>query len=56
MKEPVPKDYRPQYWEDNILKIFWGKFQTEDDYYAYTEKHRDEIIKILDEIEKNEGK
>lgn len=52
MKEPVPKDYRPQYWEDSILKIFWGKFQTEDDYYAYTEKYRDEIIKILDEMEK----
>lgn len=52
MKEPVPEDYRPQYWEDSILKIFWGKFQTEDDYYAYTEKYRDEIIKILDEMEK----
>ena len=56
MKEPVPEDYRPQYWEDSILKIFWGKFQTEDDYYAYTEEHRDEIIKMLDEMENAEGK
>ena len=56
MKEPVPKDYRPQYWEDSILKMFWGKFQTENDYYAYTEKYRDEIIKLLDEMENNEGK
>ena len=56
MKEPVPKDYRSQYWEDNILKVFWGKFETEDDYYAYTEKYRSEILKILDDMEKDSGK
>lgn len=43
--------YNPQLWECEIPKMFWGKFQYEDDYYAYAEEHRDEIIKMLDEME-----
>lgn len=55
----VNGEYKPQLWECEIPKMFWGKFQYEDDYYAYAEEHRDEIIKMLDEMEnaeKNEGK
>ena len=48
--------YNPQLWECEIPKMFWGHFQREDDYYAYAEEHRDEIIKMLDEIENAEGK
>ena len=52
----VNGEYKPQLWECVIPKMFWGKFQYEDDYYAYAEEHRDEIIKMLEEAENNEGK
>ena len=52
----VNGEYKPQLWECEIPKMFWGKFQYEDDYYAYAEEHRDEIIKMLDEMENAESK
>ena len=52
----VNGEYKPQLWECEIPKMFWGKFKYEDDYYAYAEEHRDEIIKMLDEMENVEGK
>ena len=48
--------YNPKLWECIIPKMFWGKFPDEADYYAYAEEHRDEILKLLDEMEKQEGK
>lgn len=47
-------EYRPYLWEAIIPKMFWGKFETETDYYSYAEEHRDEIIKMIEEMEEQE--
>lgn len=37
------QEYIPQYWERNIPKQYYGRFQTEDDWWEYVDQHRDEV-------------
>jgi len=41
------KEYVPQYWEIKIPKHYWGRFDSEDDYYAYAAEHAEEVEQWL---------
>ena len=36
-------EYIPKWWEREIPEQAWGKFQTEEEWFSYVEKHRDEV-------------
>lgn len=38
------KEYIPKWWELELPKQAWGKFDSEEEWYAYAEKHREEIL------------
>ena len=50
-KKPAPakprkaekKEYIPQYWERDIPKQYYGKFQAEDDWWEYVNRHQEEV-------------
>ncbi len=45
----IPDDYIPQIWETRIPEHYWGRFATEDEYYAYAQNHSEEVEQFIKE-------
>lgn len=51
-KEQPKEDqhYIPEYWEREIPKVYWGRFQVEDDWWQYVEEHREEVEAVINGV------